>query len=48
MNVLVLLCVFCGVGAFDPWGNELKARLRVNYLSQKSGKAVFNAIFFVI
>lgn len=37
----ILLGLFCGSSfGFDRWGEELSPRLRVNYLSQKSGRKI--------
>ena len=45
-NVLTVLALLLGpatstktpLSASDPWGEHIQPRLRVNYLSQKSGK----------
>ena len=34
------LSVFGRVDCGDPWGENLQPRLRANFLSQKSGKAL--------
>ena len=38
MLLPLLLLPLLGVGGSDPWGEDLSPRLRVNYLSQKSGR----------
>ena len=48
MSVLLLTTLGLGLAkAGDPWGEHISPRLRVNYLSQKSGKPKFHSNFAV-